>query len=63
MFTVSVREKHFGYDRCQDRNILNAGKIRDKCLKFKTPVSSRRNRINCNIYKKSIYIATSFKMH
>ena len=31
-------------------------KIKDKCLKCKKPVSSRQNRINCNLWKKVLHL-------
>ena len=33
-----------------------ASKIKDKCLKCKKPVSSRQNRINCNLCKKVLHL-------
>ena len=38
-------------------NILNlASKIKEKCLKCKKPVSSRQNRINCNLCKEVFHL-------
>ena len=33
-----------------------ASKMKDKCLKYKEPVSSRQNRINCNLCKKVLHL-------